>query len=259
MSNRTQKGNALIIAIIIIVVLLVVGGLGFVFWRQMSTTKDTASTTTTTSTNTATETSTPKEILYCTTGEKLCLHYLETWKIKQLDPVSTEVGFTGDHLFLSDPTGSLKITLTSGIGGLGGTCEPDGTTTYVLEGTPIPLLSGFKTDFAPSLEIAHVARVVTLEEGKFRANLYVTTNSTYTKASEITDVKGICFSQFFNGRNTVLSNDYEGSGSISINSGGSFSESTAYTLYDTLAEAKAAFESKLFVEATDLLISLHYK
>ena len=258
MSGRTQKGNALIIVIIIIVVLLVIGGLGFVFWRQTIASKDTASTTTI-STHTATETPTQKLILSCTTGEKLCFHYVETWKIEQLAPVSTEAGFTGDHLSVSDPTDSMKITLTSGIGGLGGTCEPDGTTTHVLEGTPIPLMTGFKTDFAQSLETAHVARVVTQEDGKFRANLYVTSNSTYTKAAEITDVQGICFSQFLNARNTVLSNDYEGSGSISINSGGSFSESTAFTLYDTLAEAKAAFESKLFVEATDLLLSLHYK
>ncbi|CAN5380936.1 hypothetical protein BH10PAT4_BH10PAT4_2380 [soil metagenome] len=258
MLNRTQKGNALLIVIIVIVALILIGALGFVFWRQTTASNNTASTSTTT-TNTAVETPSPKLIMYCTTGEKLCFHYLETWKIEQLDPVSTETGFTGDHLSVSDPTGSLKMTITSGIGGLGGTCEPDGTTTYVLDGTPIPLMTGFKTDYAQSTDIAHVARVVTQEEGKFRSNLYLTNNGTYSNKAEITDVKGICFSQFLNGRNAVLSSDYAGSGSISVNSGGSFSASTDYTLYDTLSEAKAAFGAKLFTEATNILTSLHYK
>jgi hypothetical protein len=56
----------------------------------------------------------------------------------------------------------------------------------------------------------------------------------------------------------VLSSEFEGKGSFSFNSGGSFSQHTTYTLFDTLAAAKAAFDAKLFIEATQLLVSLHY-
>ena len=286
MSTQSHKGNTLLIVIIIVVVVAVIGGLGFVFWKQLtggSSTTASASTydeckkqtgsklletspeqcvTTDGKTFTAPasdKVAETKSLTYCATGEKLCFDYPEGWTVKQLEPVSVETGFEGDRCVVFGPNDSMKLWFSSGIGGIGGICEPDGTTTTVLQGTPIAKLTGFKSEYEKSTDQPSVARVITQENDKFRANLYVSNHENFINKGEVTEVSGVCFSQILSGRHARMSSDYEGYGSFTFNNGGTFSDFNSYSLYDTLKDAKDAFDTKLFVEGANILSSLRYE
>lgn len=285
MPHDTHKGNALLITIIIVAAVVIVGGLGFVFWRQLTQAPSASGVISSfdeckkqsgsrvletypeqcvtqdgqTFTGPLSSDVVGTELLtYCASGEKLCFDYPKDWTVEQLDPVSAEVGFQGDRFVVYDPTDSMKLWFTSGIGGIGGTCDPDGTTTTVLQGTPISQLSGFKTEYEKSVDQPSVARVITRENDMFRANLYVSNDESFINKGQITEVSGVCFSQILSGRHARMSSEYDGYGSFTFNNGGTFSDFNSYSLYDTLKDATAAFDTKLFVEGANILASLRY-
>jgi len=282
-NHRYTAGNVHVVAIIVAVI-VVLGGLGFVLWRQL--TPNLASSTEITNfedckkqagsvkqeiyperciTADGKTFTGPSDLLppqnflsYCATGERICFEYPDNWVIQQLEPTSTEPGFEGDRFTVSDPTGSMNLWFTSGIGGIGGICEPDGTTTYVLEGSPVAGLTGFKTDFEQSTDQVSVARVITQENNLFRSNLYISNQSDFITPGELTEYGGVCFSQILDGRNATMSNEFDGVGSMTFNNGGTFSDFNSYSSYNTLADAKESFTTKLFIEATNILLSLKY-
>lgn len=275
MANR-QSGHAVLVVSIVIIVIGVVGLLGWVFWQNVN--KATGSSVTNYEQCVAAPGSkmletypvqcitsdgrsftgplngdTVAEKTYCTEAEKLCFSYRDDWTIKEFMIEGAEPGSKTDLIEVTSPDESMKLTLESGIGGLGGTCSDEQSVDVtVLESTAIPTMTGYKDDF--SIDMLQVARVYYPVEGKFAASLYVTATTDYTTPGTL-KACGLGFSQFISGKNAVLSPDFDGAGVFRFGSFGSGSTMA----YETETEAKAAFETDVYTQAASLLSSLSYQ
>jgi hypothetical protein len=274
--NYRQSGHAVLIVSVVIIVVVLIGLLGWMFWQNLSkangssvtnydqcvavpsskiletypeqcVTSDGRSFTGPIETNTVTEKT------YCTEAEKLCFEYRDDWTIETFAIEGAEPGSLTDLIEVTSPDATIKLTLESGIGGLGGSCPDENKVAVtVLDATPAASMTGFEDEY--SIDTLQVARVYYPIDGKYVTSLYITDSAEYATPGTLSAC-GIGFSQFINGRNAVLSPDFEGSGAFRF---GLFGSSAGPT-YDTEAQVKAAFESDTYTQAASLLASLHYE
>lgn len=197
---------------------------------------------------------------YCTSGERLCFKYPDTWTVSKRERQDAVKGSNGDSLSVTSPDSKLTLRLESGVGGIGGTCDPSARVTLsVLESTEIPKMKGFKrADYAYSLNTLRVARVVAPKEGKYLSYLYVASDSQYTNVS-VLKACGIYFSNFTKGRYAVLGPEATYGKDHGMFTFGYVSDSDGVPAYDTLKEAKAVYSSQSYQEAAAILASLYYK
>jgi len=291
MKSKTSSGGALLIVIIIVGVVAVMSIVGFVFWQSfVNNTKDAASETISSFEDCKKQSGSfkqeiypercitadgrtftgPSDLLpaqnllsYCAPAEKVCFDYPDDWVITVIPAVNSNGSQNGDDFTVTDPSGIASLSFRSAIDGLGGMCGPDGSTTYVLGATAIPGLTGFKTEFAGSSDQLYVTKMVTRNGADtFSAYIYVTGTTRYTQKEDITDIAGLCFSNFIAGRNAKIGSDTESIGAFSF---GSFSNpfsvtgEAAATTYATADQAKKAFEIGTYTQAEAVLLSLRYQ
>lgn len=276
--TRRASGHALIIAIVAVAVVAILGVLGWLFWQNFIN-KSSGSTVTTyeqcqstagsktletypeqcvtadgrTFTGPITQTVAVKDETYCAEAEELCFEYPSDWTIEKLTVEMDEPGAKADLIHVIAPQKELTLTLVSGIGGLGGTCE-DGykVDVTVREATPAASMSGYKDEY--SVDMLQVARVVYPLEGKFVAAVYITDSAEYTTAGNI-KACGIGFSQYINGRNARLSADSDSAGAFSFGYNGH----TDGAQYGSRDDAEDAFDNEIYTQAAAILASLHYQ
>ena len=285
--KQRQSGHTLLIIVIVVMSLAILGLLGFVFWQNFVNKPASGSNVTNyteckAATNskiletfpeqcvtsdgrtfvgpTTSTTEETKLASYCTKAEKLCFDYPSDWKVETVVVDTAEPGASFDKLKISSPDGAMVLQLQTGISGLGGTCpEEVQTSVYVLDSTPIAGLTGYKTDYRQDQAV--VSRTVyKVEEEKFVAALYVTAAPDYAKSGTI-QACGIGFSQFLDGKNSVVSSDYDSAGAMSIGYTGIdfYSGESQATIYSSVDSAKAAYKTDTYVQAAAILSSLRYE
>lgn len=280
--NRRQSGHALLIIVIVVLSLAILGVLGFLFWKNFINTSGTASTVTTfeeckasagskmlptypeqcvtSDGQTFVGPATKGESLktYCTVAEKLCFEYLSDWKIEFIESQTEEAGASVDNLRVTSPDGLFNLTFISGISGLGGTCsEESWKPVYVLTPISIPGLVGYEDDY--SQDQAVVSRsIYENDEGTYTAALYVTTAPDYARAGTL-QTCGLAFSQFVQGKHSVISTDYDGAGVFRFGYTGSDFYNEASVSFTTVDEAEAVYETDNYTQAASLLATLRYE
>lgn len=283
MKVRSESGNTLLIVGIVIGSIAILGLLGWVIWGNFVNTSQESNKITTfeqckSSAGSKLLLTFPEQCVtadgqtfigqniqtddsmtvksYCTEAEKLCFEYPDGWTIDTLKADGGgESGFKGDLLKVASPDKKIVLTFESGIGGLGGTCpEEDRVAVNVLASTPAASLSGYKDEY--HIDVPHVARVAYERDGSFTAALYLTTVAEYSTIGVI-DRCGIGFSQFIDGRNSVLSSEFAGAGVMQF--GYDSTTSDGVPTYKTLEAAKAAFDTPVYKQAASLLASVHYE
>lgn len=275
--NWRQSGHVVLIVAIVIIAVVVLGLLGWVFWQNFN--KATGSSVTNfeqcqsapgsktlltypaqcvtsdgrTFTGPMNNGDTVSTKTYCAEAEKLCFDYRSDWTIQTFDIEGQEPGAKNDLLEVSSPKKDLVLTFESGVGGLGGTCpEENMVDVTVLTGVPIVKLTGYESEF--SRDTLMVARAYYPKESGYVASFYVSGSKDYTTPQTLSAC-GIGYSQFNNGKNAVLSADFEGAGVFRF---GLF-DGSAGSSYATEADAKNAFESDVFRQGVSLLASLRYQ
>jgi hypothetical protein len=233
---KQQSGHGVLIAVIVGLVVLILAALGFLLWQNFLQPNPVTKTVTTYAECVAAKDSIIQESYpercvtadgksftnpdqqvdipevtekYCASQEKLCFDHTANWTIANLGTDTTLAGELGDALQITNG-GDVPLKLYSGIGGIGGVCEEEAQyDVEVLQGTPIPDLTGFKSDY--SLDTLHIARVITHDTNGYIPTLYVTGREDYTTAGTI-QACGLGFSQFINGRHArfTSSSDYVG-------------------------------------------------
>jgi len=280
--RQRQSGHALLIIIIVVVSLAILGLLGFLFWQNFINKPGTASNvtsfeqckaaagsiiretypeqcvTTDGQTFVAPTSATEEFKTYCSVAEKLCFEYGSEWKIETLESPSDEPGASVDNVRVTSPDGEFWMLLTSGISGLGGTCpEESRKDVYVLDTTPIPGLTGYEDDFNQNM--AAVSRTIYQnEDNMYISSLYATTSPDYAKTGTL-QACGTSFSQFIKGTHSVISSDFEGAGVFRFGYTGSDFYGENATSYNSVEEAKAAYETSNYVQAAGILVSLRYE
>jgi hypothetical protein len=253
---KKQQGHALMIIFIVAAVLILLAALGYLFWQSMSKSTKSADTA---QSNASTTTSDPQVTMtkYCATGEKLCFDYPSSWTVVKdaEESGSHDTGYTGDDLTVKSDTGLAPLALHSGIGGIGGTCDPESETkVYALNSVAIPKMTGFKSDY--SLDMLHAAHVIVqdFETGRYIAAVYATGDQAYTVKQEIMRC-GIGFSGIMYGRNAKFSSDSENAGAFEFGYVGQNSD----VRYDTVEAATKAYDTDAYKQATTILASLRYE
>ena len=204
------------------------------------------------------KTTPPKIVLkeYCTTGEKLCFDYPETWRVTKIDKTEPQPGYTGDDLVVIDAENTLPLELHSGIGGLGGTCPDEGQgTVYVLEPLAITKMNGFKTAY--SVDQLRVAKVIVKDDSndKYVSTLYVTGQKEYVTPGTL-KACGIFLSEFIYGRHAVESSETNGNpGAFRFG----YTGFNPAAFYDSVETAKNAYTSDVYQQAGAILASLRYQ
>jgi hypothetical protein len=279
-SNR-QSGHALLIIIISLVVVVLVAVLGFVFWQNfiksgsgstvssfeecksasgssILTTYPEQCVTADGQTFTGPTGDAVDYVTYCTPAEKLCFEYRDDWKLESLEPFETEPGASVDNLRLVSPDEAFALTLTSGISGLGGTCSEEAAKDVtVLTPTPILALTGFEDEY--NQDRAEVARTIfTSDTAGYIASLYVTTSPEYTEEGTY-KYCGTGFSQYVSGKNSTISDDFEGAGVFRFGYTAASFYGEPEKSYETLDAAKAVYETDNYTQAATLLASLRYE
>lgn len=280
--NRRQSGHALLIIVIVVVALAILVLLGFLFWQNFI--KSGAGSTVsnfeeckaapgsvlletypeqcrTSDGQTFTGPTNNNEVVYttyCSPAEKLCFDHRDTWKVETLTSPDTEPGASVDNIRITSPDDAFSLTLTSGISGLGGTCsEESQKDVTVLASTPILALTGFEDEY--NQDMAAVAHVVYQNEtGAYISALYVTTTPEYAKAGTI-KACGTGFSQYVTGKHSVVSADYDSAGAFRFGYTGSEFYGEKVVKYETVDEAKAAFETENYKQAVALMATLRYE
>jgi hypothetical protein len=193
---------------------------------------------------------------YCLTGEKLCFEYPEeSWSLEMVEQSNIEPGYTGDTLRLNSKDGLLSLSMDSGIGGLGGTCDEESSRpVYVLAATPITALSGFADEY--NQDIPSVAKVVVTHlDGSISANIYVSTSIDYVSPQTLMTC-GTGLSQYVYGRNAVQS---AGSGPGAFKIGYIGYEGDQSRHYSSVDDAKAAYNTAAYIQAEAIMSSLRYQ
>jgi hypothetical protein len=130
-TEHKQSGSAHVVIVVVLVVALL-GALGFIFYQNFIAKKDASdsvatqpdSVTQATSEVTTTTAVSKKE--YCTAIEKLCFNYPEDWSVSATQEIGTldPTTPTMDQVQIKNKAGETYLYMTTGISGIGGTCDP---------------------------------------------------------------------------------------------------------------------------------------
>lgn len=274
--NRKDSGSHVLIVVIVVLAVAILAVLGWLFWQNFVNKPSSSATITnfeeckaasgskiletfpeqcvTADGRTFTgPTETDELLTYCTEAEKLCFEYPKSWEVNKLDNPNAEPGSKTDLIEIKAPDDEMILSLETGFGGLGGSCPDESKVSVrVLEATPAASLSGYADQY--NTDMPYVARVAYPQEGKFRAALYLTTSAEYSTAGTI-EACGIGFSAFIQGRNSVLSPDFDGAGAFTFGNTGQVGTAT----YNSLDDAIAAFDTPVYTQGASILASSHYE
>jgi hypothetical protein len=282
--SRSQAGGVPLIIVIVVLALVVIGALGFVFWQNFI--KNGADSMATVSSfeeckkapGSILQETYPEQCVtkdgqvftgpqnngegdklatFCTPAEKLCFDHQSDWKITKLETPNAEPGSKTDNIRIGSADNEFELLFTTGISGLGGICEDESKKdAIVVAAVPIAGLKGYATEY--SQDAAMVSQTVYQnDKGKFIAALYVTTDPDFAKPGTVRAC-GISFSQFFVGKNSRISSDYEEAGAIRFGYTGNNFYGEKVVEYDTADAAKAAYATDNYKIATALLASSRY-
>lgn len=279
--TRRDSGHSALIIVVIVLAVAILGLLGFLFWKNFLN-KPAVSTSSVSTfaeckaavgsviqesypetcvTRDGQSFTAPSEgqpeantLTYCAPAEKVCFDYPDDWTIAQVavDGPSDRVT---DAFVVQNADNTAKLSFTSGIDGIGGTCFAESfLPVYVQESTPITKMTGFESEY--SMDMLKVARVIVEEaDGKFVASIYATGEREYTEPGTL-DTCGVLFSHLMVGRNARISTEYEGAGAFIF---GMIGEDAGKTVFGTLSDAKAAYDSEMYVQAAAILASMRYE
>jgi hypothetical protein len=146
MRQKKQSGSAHL-TIIIILVIALVGLLGFVYWQNFMQPKTIEA-----ENNTATNTSNlmadgtvllSKSITETVTGANLTLSYPNDWILTSSKSLNPDQESLNERIYITSPDTNVKVSLWSGISGVGGTCDPESAGTFSSVKTyPLPVYPG---------------------------------------------------------------------------------------------------------------------
>lgn len=284
MKIKSQNGSAHVV-IIVCLVLALTGALGWIFWQNFIS-KDEASKNITNYAECAADKNSKIQESYpevcvtkdgksftnpdqkieedltvdaCTEHEKICFTYPQSWayseESKQFDGGAGTVYRDENELVSADK--KIKLSISTGIGQLGGLCDPENASGYVQTvETRTVKVSFSNPDQNHTSDLYAVKVIVNTDTGRFVPGVLLSNSKILTKIGR----HERCTTGY-----TDLFHQKNGSEGYSLMLFSSLpffnlgAESSAKEpAYDTYDEAKAALNSQALKEAFDIILSAHY-
>jgi hypothetical protein len=247
------------VAVIIVLVLALLATLGFVFWQNFVRNDDAQANAETSKANDASSPAssvTTKES--CLLYEKMCFSHPPSWayssKQGEIDygdgtVIKTENGT------LAKKSGALKLFASTGITGIGGTCDPSQNTGYfvTLESKEINVPVERSPDEQYLTENLHVVRAIEVspDTNSYTAQVLLSDSTELAKAGRHEPCTTMYASLFKQQKEHAMS-----FGTISF--GFTDAPSEAAKTYGSYDEAKRAAQSSEYNEAFEILKSARY-
>ena len=263
-ANARQNGSTEAV-LIVILVLALLSALGWIFWQnfmQPANTNNTASA----PQPSASSSVAAKNIEHCLSGAKLCFDYPSSWKIEKTTESYPAEGsqdwkdngnkstydFEGVKIMSNDQT--AKLHLETGIGQLGGTCDPQASGQLSVidsEDTAIKTKNMQGQDAT-----VRAVSVILQKDGKYGVGVFLTNQNNIQKGKDISacetgyaDLIEQKFGAIDGFNNMRFSSMQMLDGSVKIYDNSSLS---------SVDEAKKALKSPHYLEAFEVLQSVKY-
>lgn len=252
--KRYQRGSATSIVIIVLVVALLCA-LGVVLYQRYTSSKQSSTVLNTSQKTNQHKTDVSKS--YCAQQEKLCFNYPKNWTVtaKESDPIN---GGVADTVKVSDVTGRVWLTMTTGMGGIGGTCGTNpNSRADILKSQPTAITGQYLVT-APGYTLSTVSAIkyVTFNGTVWNAGIAL---SNGVKTNAVGTI-GMCDlgMNVFSGKNVSISYDNGVShGDVSFMNQDLVSGAVP-TTYSSEADATAAISSDNADLAYQVISSAHY-
>lgn len=212
-----------------------------------------------------------KKVSYCAEHEKMCFEYPEDWTLSST-PWKYDIPNGGpdaelDRVTLVARDKTVRLTLQSGISGIGGACFPEDAGKVSIVKKKATTINDYKADNG-NVPTAYAMAIVrsNKEETEFTPVIGLTTLSALIDGTS----KSACDVTYFGiveGRNSLLSQgegykDYGGTQFVTgaaLGQTADMEKEVATKTYGTFEEAKKALESESYKQAFDIIASAHYK
>lgn len=201
---------------------------------------------------------------YCTQAEKLCFDVPTGWTVSQVEREEDDTDPSNtDMLSVISPDSSMLLHLTTGIDGLGGTCDPNDTPYTVVKSIPTAL-TGYETNEF-FMETAHVVQLVSNNINNYVSSLYLSVTKSLENAGDSLNTCNLMFSNVIPGKYSHPfddTSDQAGNGSFTF-----FASQSPYGSglsgddpeFSTKSEAAAIFDTDVYKQATNILSSVRYQ
>lgn len=249
--RQLQSGSAHMVVIMILIVGLI-GALGYIFWNKLNqgpvVMKDSRG-------SSQKKSSDVQLRKACLEIEKMCFDYPESWTVRM--GTNSNKDFPGDDTTITSKNGFI-LTASSGITGIGGTCDPDTQGSVIVVKTDELSIGGYGTgDRAPyESQKLHAVKIINVnqQQDDYRPSVLLTTDLDLAT----TGTKAGCEVGFFEGKKPIDSSTAnETSGLMTF--GASNDDNRYGAPSATEAEALARLESSEYEDAYKILTSVRYE
>lgn len=244
--HKDQSGIAILETVLILVVVGIIGFTGWYVWQSRQTADKTISQTGNSTTLKPTKTGgkpTAKSTTVCAKLEKLCVDVPSNWSVVT-NEVKEDEFQKGDELKLQRSGSNNSLTLTSGINGIGGTCDEEsnaGKSIYTIKTYQLPFkVAKYNSEW--NTPNAYVVAVVTENSSNGATpQVYISSNKQIANVGQYNVCDG-AFAQLVNGNNYAIkfTTDQDASS-------------------PTVDAAKQELNDQFLTEAYDILKTAHYQ